>query len=141
MIELVIIILSSIASVSGLSFIGKISGVFGLKILKRYSEYKRAKRKIKKGIIRRDYRKFMEGVDILKSYDINYREEKMQYIMKLYNLNNKILLDEFEFNRFYQISLYEKLSEEELLEIVNKYAEENEMSVVRTDTFIGGLDL
>ena len=141
MIELIIIILSSVASISGISFMGKISSLFGLKLIKKYSEYRRAKRKMKKGIMRRDYRKFIEGVDLLKIYDINYRDEKLQNIMKLYNLNNKILEDEMIFNRFYQISLYEKLSNDELMDIVEKYAEENEMSVIRTDTLIGGIDL
>lgn len=136
MLELILIILSSIASISGISFGAKVSGIFGMKVLKKHFEYKRAKRKIKKGIIRRDYRKFSEGVDLLKAYDINYREERMQYIMKLFNLNNKILNDEISFNRFYQISLYEKLTQEELMEIVEKYADEHELSVVRTDTFI-----
>ena len=135
MIELILILLPTFIGTAGGAAILRGSSVLGVKAISYHIQYKKCKKLIKKGIYDRDYKTLCEGIRLLKNFDIKYQTNKVNKIFHMYNIDDNIIDDENDFNKFYQISMYDKLTDDVIQQIVNRYAEERELSIIAPDRF------
>ena len=136
MIELILILLPTFIGTAGGAAILRGSSVLGVKAISYHIQYKKCKKLIKKGIYDRDY-KTLEVIEhaVEGFVDIKYQTNKVNKIFHMYNIDDNIIDDENDFNKFYQISMYDKLTDDVIQQIVNRYAEERELSIIAPDRF------
>lgn len=132
-------------SITGAAVVGSIIiSSLSLKLLKsptkcllKLTTYKIRKRQykklLKKGILERDFNNVSNAVRLFKNLDITYETDNIAKIYKLYNINEEIAFNEQKFNHFYKINVYDRLTEEEIRNIVDNYCVEKSVSIV--DTF------
>lgn len=110
--------------------IGKGSSILGIRAISYHFIYKSCKKIIKKGIMERDFHILTDGIRQLKNFDIKFQTNKTTKIFRLFNINEEIISDIRLFNKFYKISNYDFMTEKQRQDIVNRYMDDNELSVI-----------
>jgi hypothetical protein len=78
----------------------------------------------------RDFHILTDGIRQLKNFDIKFQTNKTTKIFRLFNINEEIISDIRLFNKFYKISNYDFMTEKQRQDIVNRYMDDNELSVI-----------
>ena len=123
-------------SVGSIGVVAKGCGTFGIKAWSYHSSYRKAKKKIKNGILNGEFGLLNAGIRSLKNFDAKYNTDKVEKIYFLYNINDEIAEKESAFMERYNLRLYDKLTKEQIEEVVNEHIKENELTLIDTSKSI-----